>query len=105
MRRIAAALILLVGLLPAGARAEDTDCDWKMYGHNLAHSFSTECSDVSLLNVATTHVKWVLPTPAPVTATPTVVDGVVYVGSADGTFYALDADPAPGPVAPKWTFE
>src|SRR5205085_11702503 len=50
-------------------------------------------------NVATLVPKWVVHTTDSVTASPTVVGGVVYVGSWDGTFYAVDA--ATGHV--RWT--
>ena len=105
MRRILSVTVILITLLPVASRADDPECDWRMYGHDLTHRFSTGCSSISLTNVATTHVKWMMPTPAPVTATPSIVDGVLYVGSADGTFYAMATDPAPGPVKPLWTFE
>lgn len=108
MRRILFATVPLILLLPAFAPAATPgpeECNWRMYGHDITHRFSTTCSDISPLNVATTHVKWAMPTPAPVTATPSVVDGVLYVGSADGTFYAMATDPPPGPVEPLWTFE
>jgi eukaryotic-like serine/threonine-protein kinase len=46
-------------------------------------------------------VKWKFHTGAAVTSTPAVVQGVVYIGSADHNLYALDA--ATGSV--KWKFE
>jgi outer membrane protein assembly factor BamB len=105
MRRITAVLAGIVMLLPAGAKAADPACDWRMYGNDLGHSFAASpgCSDITPLNLATMHAKWFMPTPAPVTAQPAVVDGVVYVGSADGTFYALDADSVGTPNV-RWTF-
>lgn len=107
MRRIAAALAAAVMILPAGARAADPPCDWAMYGNDLAHSFAADegCSTITPLNVGTMHVKWVYPTTSPVTAQPAVKDGVMYIGAADGTFYAFATDPAPGPVEPLWTFK
>ena len=35
--------------------------------------------------------KWVFPTGGPVASLPTIVDGMLYVGSQDGNVYALDA--------------
>ncbi|MGZ4142271.1 MAG: outer membrane protein assembly factor BamB family protein [Actinomycetota bacterium] len=80
-------------------------CDWRMYGHDLARSMSQSdaCSRIDPTNVVTLHPKWVFNARAPITAQPAVVDGVVYVGAADGTFYALPAD-GTGTVEPIWTF-
>ena len=36
-------------------------------------------------------VRWTFPTGAPITASPVVADGVVYVASQDGNLYALDS--------------
>ena len=49
---------------------------------------------------------WILPTPEPVTASPTVVDGTAYVGDWGGTFYAVpDGTRRPSATYPKlrWT--
>jgi outer membrane protein assembly factor BamB len=114
-RRLAvlAAGALILGLVPAGAlggpaggEAALDSCDWPKYGRDLGLSLSApwECSDITPANVATLRPKWFLPAPDSVTASAAVVDGVVYVGDWDGTFYALPADG--GPLAsPLWTFE
>ena len=44
--------------------------------------------------------KWVFPTKAKVVSSPTVVDGVVYVGSEDNKVYAIDATSG----QKKWIF-
>jgi outer membrane protein assembly factor BamB len=81
-------------------------CAWPMYGRDPGRSFaqSRECSALSPLTAPTLRVKWVFPTADSVTASPAVVGDTVYVGSWDGTFYALPTDPPPGPVVPRWTF-
>ncbi len=47
------------------------------------------------------HVRWKYETPEPISSTAAIVDGVVYVGSDEGTLYALDL--ATG--RPKWKHE
>jgi outer membrane protein assembly factor BamB len=108
MRRTLIAIALTVAAVaPTGAHAAFTACDWRMFGHDLGHSFAEDpsCAKISRLNASSLHAKWFMPLMNPVTAPPTVVDGVVYVGDAAGTFYALPTDPAPGPVSPLWTFD
>lgn len=65
--------------------------DWPMYGRNLSHTFSNEQSLINPFNVSSLQRVWFFPTGDAVSASPTVVNGVVYVGSWDGFFYALDA--------------
>ncbi len=65
--------------------------DWPTYGHDAQHTFNgrttlTESSVVHLQKA------WFFPTADAVTATPTVVDGTVYVGSWDDYFYALSLE-------------
>ena len=65
---------------------------WSMYGATLGRTFSNDCpSPIDPSTVATLVPAWVLDTAKPVTATPVVADGVVYVGSWEGVMYALDA--------------
>lgn len=92
---------------PSGARtASPTACSWPTYGRDAGRSFaqSAACSALSPLTAPALRLKWVYPTPDSVTASPAVVGDTVYVGSWDGTFYALPTDPPPGPVVPRWTF-
>ena len=81
-----------------GARAEE---NWPMYGRNLQHTFSNRASQINPGNVAGLRPLWAFPTGDAVSASPTVVDGVVYVGSWDGYFYALDARSG----TPIWKFQ
>lgn len=65
---------------------------WSMYGRTLGREFSTDCSSpIDRTSVATLVPAWTFDTPRPVTATPAVVDGVVYVGSWDAVMWAFDA--------------
>lgn len=63
-----------------------------MYGNNLQRTFATSCaSNITSKSVARLVPAWVFDTPRPVTASPTVVDNVVYVGAWDGVMYSFDA--------------
>lgn len=64
--------------------------DWPMYGRNLSHSFSNTASKINQANVAKLKPLWEFATSDAVSASPTVVNGVLYVGAWDGFFYALD---------------
>lgn len=111
---LAAAAVILVGLAPAGpatppgraatATADQPKAcaDWPMYGANPQRTFSAGCpSAITEANVATLVPAWVFDTPRPVTASPTVVDGVVYVGSWEAIMYALDAQSG----AVRWKYQ
>ncbi len=90
--------------LPADAPSPDTvapETDWPMYGKDLHHSFTQTSSTINASNVASLHTAWTFMTADAVSATPSVTGGVVYVGSWDGFFYALDA--ATGSV--KWKLQ
>jgi polyvinyl alcohol dehydrogenase (cytochrome) len=89
--------LLLLGAANCNARFDD----WPMYGNNLRHTFSQPSSGLDSSNVGKLKVAWKFVPGDAVTASPTIVEGVVYVGSWDGFFYALDA--ASGAV--KWKFQ
>jgi polyvinyl alcohol dehydrogenase (cytochrome) len=64
--------------------------DWPTYGHDLHHTFHarTALDDASVRTLAP---RWFFPTGDAVTANPIRVGGTIYVGSWDGSFYAIDA--------------
>lgn len=73
--------------------------DWGMYGRTLTRTFSSDCpTRISPATVATLRPKWTFRLPvdhreqATFTASPAIVDGVVYIGSWNGVVYALDLD-------------
>jgi len=101
----AAAALALSAMFAGGAPHAAQVCSWPMYGRDLGRSMAqtSACSQIKLGNVATLHPKWVFDAKAPITAQPAVVGGVVYVGAADGSFYALPAK-GTGTVKPIWTF-
>lgn len=62
--------------------------DWPTYGHDAQHTFAGRTT-LTAAQVATLKPAWTFATGDAVTADPTVVNGVVYVGSWDQWFYAL----------------
>ena len=62
--------------------------DWPTYGHDPQHTFSG-LTRLTPRSARTLRLAWKFPTGDAVTATPTVVNRTVYVGSWDGYFYAL----------------
>jgi len=93
------AIVLAAGTLFVGSVAEATD--WPMYGRDLQHTFTNADSLITSANAAFLQPAWTFPTGDAVSASPTMVAGIVYVGAWDGFFYALDA--ATG--ALKWKFQ
>lgn len=75
---------------------------WSMYQHDPAHHAAPSCSAINPLNVTAMHPAWLFQTPQPVTATPTVAGGQLYVGDAGGTFYDINAATGADPAV--WTF-
>ena len=65
--------------------------DWPTYGHDAQHTFHGRTT-LTEKQAPTLSVAWFFRTGDAVTATPTVVNGTVYVGSWDDTFYALDLE-------------
>jgi polyvinyl alcohol dehydrogenase (cytochrome) len=64
-----------------------------MYGHDPGHTGrqTPGCAEITRGNVATLRPAWVVPTSDNVTASTTVVDGILYAGTWDGFLLALDA--------------
>src|SRR5947207_90493 len=74
-------------LISGNASAQE---DWPMYGRNLLHTFSNTKSRITPGNVANLKPLWSFSTADAISASPTVVDGVIYVGSWDGFSYAIN---------------
>ncbi|MGH9136201.1 MAG: PQQ-binding-like beta-propeller repeat protein [Acidimicrobiales bacterium] len=102
IRRAAVVGVVAVSLLATGSAAPTTAggpassewaCpDWGMYGRTLSRTFATDCpSPINPRTVWRLAPAWFVDLPVPVTASPAVVGGVVYIGAWDGVLYALDA--------------
>jgi polyvinyl alcohol dehydrogenase (cytochrome) len=98
---VGSAVIALLAA-PTVARADAPECGWATYGHDAAHTSTQDpaCAAIDRANVATLVPKWVVHTTDSVTASPAVVDGKLYVGAWDGTFYAVDTTSG----AVDWTY-
>lgn len=83
------AVILAFGLTLLGGAASAEN--WPMYGADLQHTFSNHASSIRSANVGRLNKSWSFTAQDAISASATVVDGVVYVGSWDGYFYAVDA--------------
>lgn len=65
--------------------------DWPMYLYDISHSsLNPSESHIDKHNAASLDAYWVTGLLAPMAAAPTISDGVAYVGTWDGTFYAID---------------
>jgi outer membrane protein assembly factor BamB len=121
-RRVRASLLALAmaaGVAPA-AMAGPRDkpppigpCDWSSFRNGPRNPGATSCDTIDVTNVAAMVPQLLYRTRDSVTSTPAVVDGVLYVGTWDGSFYAFDTtttgvgDPSLGEtpvptVAPLW---
>ncbi|GJH06085.1 PQQ-binding-like beta-propeller repeat protein [Paraburkholderia terrae] len=96
---IMAAAALMAGVMPASSAVAQGTGDWPMGGQNLHNTRSAQDEHaIALNNVAKLAPRWSVETDGNVSATPTVVDGVVYVPDFGGSLWAVDA--ASGQV--KW---
>jgi polyvinyl alcohol dehydrogenase (cytochrome) len=92
----ALAAVLAAGVaLPAQAGSSSSSpigpTDWPAYGHDARHSFAGVTSAaLTRASVPSLAPAWFFPTGDAVTADPVVVGAIVYVGSWDGYFYAIN---------------
>src|SRR5215467_8213130 len=90
MRHIIGIMSVIVFVIMSNAFVHAEE-NWPMYGRNLRHTFTNDRSLINPQTVFNLTPAWDFTTEDVVTASPTVVDGVVYVGAWDGYFYALEA--------------
>lgn len=127
MRRLPVRLAVLagltLGLVPLAAQASGPAnppgidaCDWSSFRNGPANPGASACTGLGVTNVSTLRPHLFYRTRDSVTSTPAVVDGRLYVGAWDGTFYAFDTDEAGigdpsfegqpfATVEPAWTFQ
>src|SRR5947209_744939 len=94
-------LVVAVALVVIEPAVAADDNSWPMYGKNLQHTFANPGSQVNPGNVASLQPAWTYATGDAVSASPAIVDGVLYDGSWDGFFFALDAQTG----AVKWRIQ
>lgn len=82
--------LVAVGLLFTASAAFAAQGSWPSAGHDLANTRSTD-STIGVGGAPKLAVKWKVPTPGNVSATPAVENGVVYVPDDKGNLYALNA--------------
>ena len=83
-RFLIAPLVLLSLLLTTAA-------DWPSYGHDAQRTGVSADTTLSPANASQLTVRWKFKTGGVIASSPTVVNGVAYVGSWDGYEYALNA--------------
>src|SRR6478672_578036 len=96
-------LMLLGSTALAATSSGCADPDWSSFGRGATRTFDVpaSCSPIDTSSVSTLVPAWFLHTTDSVTASPSVSDGTAYVGSWDGTFYAIDVTSG----AVRWTFQ
>jgi outer membrane protein assembly factor BamB len=93
------ALLFILGSLSAGAvgvvhqliPARAATGDWYTFLHDPQRTAAGNDTTISTTNASQLGLKWAFNTGGPIAASPTVVGGIVYVGSWDGYEYALNA--------------
>jgi len=78
----------LVFTPPAYLNSSSIDEDWTMYRHDLERTGATDLVAVNPKG----ELKWSFQTGNEITSSPVVVNGIVYFGSTDFKFYAVDAN-------------
>lgn len=76
------------------------DSDWVRYGNRLDGTRRAGPSPITVATAGRLRPAWRFTAGGPVTGTPIVVNGIVLIGSYDGSLYALDASTG----SPRWSF-
>ena len=89
----ATALAFLPARANHPARTTAASCDWPRYGRTNILSFAqtSSCTSLDTANAALMVPKWYFHAKDSMSASTTVVDGIIYEGNWDGTMFALDA--------------
>ena len=83
--------LVLTGVVGKMRTAQGASSDWPMYLDNLQRTAAGSDTIISPSNAAQLAPHWTYKTGGAIAASPTVVNGTVYVGSWDGYEYALNA--------------
>jgi outer membrane protein assembly factor BamB len=92
-----------VAIAAHGTTGPQCNTDWPVAGHDVTHtaSVSPGCTPIQATNASQLVPSWYVHTPDSVTSSPVVVGHTLYVGSWDGTFYAVDTQTG----KTRWTFD
>src|SRR5256714_14098566 len=108
MGAVASAVVFTGVPVPASANAQGAPakpigrCDWPMWGQNAERPFADPCPTAITPQTAKDLQQiWFFNAKDTVTATPTIVDGVAYVGDWSGNFYAIDVKTGKH----RWTYQ
>jgi polyvinyl alcohol dehydrogenase (cytochrome) len=86
-------LALGLFLRPVGAGVGNDRSDWTEHGFNISnHAYNHRETRLRASTAARLQTKWSFPVNEMVPTTPAVVDGIVYFGTWEGIFYALEAE-------------
>lgn len=97
---VTVAVLATVG--PIGGVSAAGESDWPMFGRDRHHTGNVPGeTKISRQTATLLAPKWTVQVSRPVTASPTVVGGIVYVGGWDGVFRALRASDG----SALWTFQ
>ncbi|QBS39081.1 PQQ-binding-like beta-propeller repeat protein [Nocardia sp. CS682] len=99
---VVAAVLLVTGT--SFGQSTAAQGDWSMWQYDLQGSrHNPHETAITPATVGSLQLKWAFAFPDTIAASsqPAVVDGTVYVGGRNGTFYALDADTG----ATRWSFQ
>jgi outer membrane protein assembly factor BamB len=96
--RLLIAIVLAVPIVTFNAASATQPSDWSVYLHGPGHdSFNADATSITPANISNVEPIWKWTVPASpntgttaLLASPTVVDGVVYIGAKDGMFFAID---------------
>src|SRR2546429_1363475 len=106
MGAIASAVVLTGVPASASARGGPAKpsgrCGWPMWGQNAERPFADPGpAAITPQTAEDLQQIWFFNAKDTVTATPTIVDGVAYVGDWSGNFYAIDVKTG----KPRWTYQ
>jgi polyvinyl alcohol dehydrogenase (cytochrome) len=66
------------------------EAEWPLYGHDFFGTRASAATGITSDSAALLSPAWELEVGGPVSATPVIADGMVYIGSYDGNLYAID---------------
>lgn len=94
-RALAVRVVAVAVLLPAslGSSARPVGSDWPQHGFDLSNSaYNSAETRIRASTVGRLELKWKFAVNEMVPTTPAIVDGLLYFGTWEGIFYALDAE-------------